>query len=626
MLSDLGSYCLISGIVFGVFSIVYPYMSFRTTYVIPAKAGMTNNGKIPTFAGMTLSLSAYRLTQLAANLCVIFSFLILLTLFITRDFRVISVLTNTSSIMELKYRIAACWSSHETSLLFWVFITSILNIIFIFQTRAKETIANSVSQAIQLCFLLCIFIYANPFKSITTTPTEGLGMNPSLQDIGIMIHPPLLYIAYGIFQIIFSCNISALLGRNVDTKLLLHWSRFGFSILTGAVCLGGWWAYRELGWGGYWFFDPVENISLIIWLFAISYHHSLLQKNMELTKIILGVAPFLCALCGTFLVRSGLLTSVHSFAESKSSFVLLIFSISMLLSTFLLIGYRAYRLETTDEQKSLKYWFMQAGNILWSFAGFILIVSLLIPIISLYFFHEPIEVKPNFFIKTVIPVMLFSSILSGTIYFNRKLPRMLILCALNLIIFAISYLIYKASLLQAFSYYTGSIIISGSIIRWVEKIKSKTLHTSSISMLLGHIGAGIFIIAVCFNNQFGYSKTLNLSVQEKAEIKGDIQAYLIDIKYSASKNYLRQVVNIRLLDKDNEISTLNPELRNYPVEKSLSSEVDIYSIIYNDWYAVINNIDGNKVSLQIFYHPGISFIWLSVFIVCFAIILRSIKS
>jgi cytochrome c-type biogenesis protein CcmF len=268
---------------------------------------------------------------------------------------------------------------------------------------------------------------------------------------------------------------------------------------------------------------------------------------------------------------------------------------------------------------------MQGGNILWSLAGFILIVSLLVPIISLYFFHEPIEVKPNFFIKTVIPAMLFASILSGTVYFNRKLSRMLILCLANLIIFAISYLIFKASLLQAFSYFAGSIIITGSIVRWVEKVKSKTLHTSSISMLLGHIGAGIFIIAVCFNNQFGYSKTINLSVQEKAEIKGEIQAYLVDIKYAPSKNYLRQVANIRILAKDNEITTLNPELRYYPVEKSLSSEVDIYSLIYNDWYSVINNIDGKRLSFQIFYHPGISFIWLSVFIVCFAIILRSIR-
>jgi len=555
---------------------------------------------------------------LSSNLCVIASFFCLLYLFITRDFTVVSVLMNTSSIMELQYRIAACWSCHETSLLFWIFVTSVLNIIFYFQNKESK-VPQLISLSIQLFFVICIFFYSNPFKTIVSTPSEGLGMNPSLQDIGVMIHPPILYTAYSIFQIIFSCTISSMFGCIVpEKKSALNWSRLGLSTLTSAVGLGGWWAYRELGWGGYWFFDPVENISLIVWLFAISYHHSLLQQNMVFTKIFFGILPFLFSVFGTFLVRSGLLVSVHSFAESPSTYIFLVFSIFLFLSSFLLIYLKRNDLFTHNIILSSKYCFMQAGNIFWGIASLILIISIFVPIFYGYFFKEVIEINIRFFVYSVIPAMLFSSILSGAVYFNRKIQKLyfVALCHVPIFIFA------GSNLLESFAYFSGCFIITSSIIRLYEKIKDSSLKLSSISMLLGHSAAGIFIVAVCFNNQYGISKTINIHLHESAKIDRSKKLYLTDIKYDHGANYVNQRAYLRISDNGNEIVILKPELRFYPVEKKFSSEVSIYGSVFADWYAVINNADGNFLSVQIFYHPAIFFIWFSLLLMVIAVALR----
>ncbi len=555
---------------------------------------------------------------LLSNICVIISFFCLLYLFIVRDFTVVSVLMNTSSIMELQYRIAACWSCHETSLLFWIFVTSILNIIFYFQNK-ESIIPQVISLGIQAFFVIAICFYSSPFKSITSIPIEGLGMNPSLQDIGIMIHPPMLYISYGIFQIIFACTIASLFETSIpDKKIILNWSRFGLSVLTAAVGLGGWWAYRELGWGGYWFFDPVENISLIVWLFAISYHHSMLQQNMEFTKVIFGIAPFLFLIAGTFFVRSGLLVSIHSFAESPSTYIFLAFSILLFLFSFLTIYLKRGKLFANAPLINSKYCFMQAGNIFWSIGACILIISILAPIFWGYFYGETIEINEEFFVYSVVPIMLFASILSGAIYFNRRIPKLFVVASCHLPVLFFT----GSNFLESFSYFSGFFIVTSSLIRLYEKIREYSLKLSSISMVLGHVAAGFLIISICYNNQYGFSKTVNIRLHENVKIDGTKRAYLSDIKYTHGANYVIQAVYVRILDRNDEIALLKPEFRFYPVEKRFSSEVGIKSLFFVDWYGVINNTEGDFVSLQIFYHPAISFIWLSLFLMVIAIGLR----
>ncbi len=595
MLTNLGNLFLIFSIISGFFIVIYPFIV------------------------KNFSTSFYKYLLVSFNLSIISAFIILLYLFLSKDFRVISVLMNISSLMEAKYIIAASWSSHETSLLFWCFITSCLTMIFYFQTDFKEAISYSVNSFIQICFLICLYLGANPFRAITSTPGEGLGMNPSLQDIGIMIHPPLLYVSYGIFQIIYSMNIASLFTGNVPA-IIANWSRCALSILLGAIALGGWWAYRELGWGGYWFFDPVENISLLILVFAISYHHSLLQKNFELTKVIFGILPFLSALIGTFFVRSGLLISVHSFAESPSSSLLLTTSILILIFSFIAIGY-FFKGKMDLPEYSSKHYFIQGGNLLWSISGIIIILSIIFPVIYSIIFAEVIEVQSGFFIKTLLPIMLVSSLLSGLIYFNRNLGRLLAVLICNLAILFIAIFIMKASLIQAFSYFVASIIISSSIIRAIEKWSSLTLNIASISMLLGHAAIGILIASICFNKQYGFSENVIVKLQESTKFRNEFTILLTDVNYTNGKNYIKQEANIRIMLRGNEIAKINPELRFYPIEKTLSSEVGIYNSLFADWYGVLNNIKDNQASLQIFYHPAISLIWFSIFLAIFAILL-----
>lgn len=581
------------------------------------------------FAGIILSFKdiSLKITLFSSSVANIFTYFILVYLFISNDFSISSVFFNSSSISPLKYLISASWASHETSLLFWIFCNSVVILIWnIFFSKAKIT--NIIFLLIQNFFLLILYFKANPFENIASKAkiSEGLGLNPLLQDIGILIHPPIIYFSYGLYLLCYSYFINLAFDKNLDQKLISNFSRLAIALLSLAVGLGGWWAYRELGWGGYWFFDPVENISLMVWLFAIGFHHSLIQKDMKITSLFLGIMTYLSIIWGSFFVRSGMLVSVHSFAESNSSLLFLIFSTSLTL--FSIITFIYYYKKSDSEKISLKYIWMQSGNLGWSVSGFLILFTLIYPIFYYLMNNKMIEIKEGFFLKSLIPVMVITSLLSGIVYFRDKMIKIFIINFLALFITFILVYFLNFSLIYYLSISVSIAIILGSSLRFFEKYKDQksSINKPFLSMILGHLSVGLLILSISLNIFFSKEENLVLSENSSKKIWNNFEVKLVNIDYAITDNYVRQFVNLLVLDeKENEITNLKPELRLYQVEKTMTSDVDIFSYVFYDWYGVINKINDDEVNIQIHQRYFISFIWFSILLMFFAFILRLFK-
>ena len=599
---------------------------------------------------------------ITANILIISSYLCMLILFIQNDMSSVSVIFNSSSIMQLKYRITASWSSHETSMLFWNMLIALVNLIFICHSRFKQYYIYLYSSVIQLFIILIVFLTANPFMKISTIPHEGLGMNPMLQDEGMMIHPPLLYIAYSIYQLIFICTLcGSLFRKNLDYFLQLY-SRISLSILTIAIMLGGWWAYRELGWGGYWYFDPVENISLLVWIFGLCFHHVVNMNRLMLSKFIFGILPFLTILFGTYLVRSGTLISVHSFAEAKSSkWIFLLLVLLFITSIFVLLQHavqKGNKINILFKEKLII-----SSNIVWSVCSLIIFITLIFPIIFYVLTNEKIEIEPEFFISTLIPILLINASLMLLSFNFNKLN--LLIYSTAVIIFPIS-IFYRSGITIAFAYYLSVCIIMSGITKLlfiINLIRQKIpvqnfLSLSVISMIISHTAAGLLIFSLAWNNH--HKKVIDLELNKGIEQK-ILPGYIIKLdkmEYAAGPNYIKQKAHLNIFHlknleennksnnsehiKDNSYNTskntknnnktniskeikIIPELRFYPVENTLIADVGLVHYLFYDWYAVITNVDGDNIGLQLIKHPAISLIWLSCILMGVGIILPLFK-
>lgn len=661
---------------------------------------------------------------------VIISFLLLEYAFITSDFSLQNVFFNSSSIIPLVYKISSAWSSHEGSMLLWLSMLSFMGILFIVKlskipkilkveseilnnddnpleskiddnsspnTNPKASNVNSVSDDhsalsnmvtcaafVQVLFCSFVVYSSNPFTLFTTKVTQGLGLNPMLQDTALAIHPPMLYLGYtslyGCFLAIicilicasykdselFNIYISKL--QNALFKLCRFFASIALTALTAGIGLGSWWAYRELGWSGYWFFDPVENISLLPWICAIIMHHSLIAvlKNQQLKKMasFFGLASFLITLYGFFFVRSGIISSVHSFAFSpeRGAYIIAICLIITLLSLLLyFIKFRFLDIKFLDSDQDIptnqnkpvnqdkcskqsisnkmsSTYLISLGNILWSFALLVLLAAITYPIYYSIIWDIDIAIDPSYFHSVFLPLFIPILFLSGSapillrkyqakksteISRNRKYQIILLLKVMSIslalaspiVIFILTSIDDKSIFNKCL---TSSIIIiciylmAASSYAFKNNISKSKLSISakSISMLLGHFGAGLL----------GFSIAINTYLSSEVEFIGqkggivandDLYVSLKNIKFAESPVYYRQIAEFDVQTHNTKL-TLRPENRLYKVENSLSQEVDIYSFITHDLYAVLSKIDNDIITASISYKPMMIFIWLSV--------------
>ena len=577
----------------------------------------------------------------------IISFFLLVFAFCSSDFSVKNVFLNSSTIKPLIYKIAGSWASHEGSILLYVSMLSFISSVYIKITNFPDATKNlqiTILALIQTLFLCFIYFTSNPFDNFKFAPSQGLGLNPVLQDKALSIHPPLLYMGYVTYVTIY-VNAILLLLKPADKQIILknslRMSSFALLVLTAGIGLGSWWAYRELGWGGYWFFDPVENISLMPWLAGIALHHFLLitTKSGKLLNcsIITSFLAFLLTIYGIFFVRSGIISSVHSFTFSaERGFYLFIICSILTLAAFIAFIARKENQhtdlnKTTTPPLTIRDKSIVAGNILWLIALLSLFIAVIYPIYHSFFYKNDIAIDPEYFYKIFIPLFIPLMLLASLAPYLQKKT--------GLFRKLIHLLISLGSILAIYHYATEFGIISASIIfasvflmtqmldlALIEtRYFKESISASKLALIMGHFSLGLLAFAittnVIFSKEIEFIGKTGESVANKFFL-----VKLNNIKFSDTKVYYRQIAEFSIQDNNGNIVILKPENRLYKIENTLSQESDIYSYITHDMFATLSKIDGNVIHAIIYYRPMISFIWLSAFLIAITFLIYITKT
>jgi cytochrome c-type biogenesis protein CcmF len=590
------------------------------------------------------------------------SFFVLVYSFYVSDFSIANVYNNSHSTTPIIFKIAAAWGNHEGSILLWVFLLSFFNVGLMafssvdFYTKAHVLV---VQGWLSLGFLLFIILTSNPFIRIIPPPLEGVGFNPILQDIGLAIHPPNLYSGYVGFSLCFSSMIVAMLTRCDIAALIKHirpWVTLSWSFLTAGIVLGSWWAYGELGWGGYWFWDPVENASLIPWLTSTALLHTLIvsekRKILYGWSIILSIATFTMCILATFLVRSGILTSVHSFAvdPSRGFFILCLFSIIVVFSVALFLLRARHFYSKTSVETVSREGFMLLNNLILLVGAFTVILGTLFPLVYELFAGAQISVGEPYFVATFIPLslpLLVFMVIGSNLNWQRDnlSKHSKFIMVLTLLTVAASILLYSftrkfASITTAVAIVFSIFTIFGMFFTLANKIKlfsstfpqalqrAKKLPLSYYSMIIAHIGIGVLALAISINStsKSEVGKVVQSSDEEISLL--DFKAKLNNITIDAGGNYNSINAKLYVEKNGNELTTLTPELRFYDTKQIQTIESSIYSSLLYDLYSVINisEFDKNEVFVRIFYNPMISWVWLSGLILVFSGVLSIYNS
>ena len=573
-----------------------------------------------------------------ASVLTIISFLSLMFAYISSDFSNFNVFQNSHSNKPLIYKISGTWGNHEGSMLLWI---SILSIYAFFFSLTKNINLNFkkltliIQSSIHIMFGLFIIISSNPFLINSVIVEEGMGLNPILQDPGLAIHPPILYAGYVGYSIVFSIAIAGLFYREENNNWLFiakRWSLISWTFLTGGIALGSYWAYYELGWGGWWFWDPVENISLMPWITGLALVHSLLMVRGEqiLKKwiIFLSILCFSLSIFGTFLVRSGILTSVHSFAAdaSRGIFILLIFFI---ITGF---GFLVFLLKAPENSKPINFLFMNKvsaliiNNILMIIATLTILLGTIYPIFIEVLTNNRISVGGPYFNSTVVPIMipgfLLMSIAPILSWQTNKLKnaKMYVIgfIVISFIVLAQSYF-FKFNTWGFLGLLLGIWIIVASAIsiKSSYKIKFNFKFIQTINPHIAHIGVGIAIIGITSSSVFKNEYSFNLSEGDHFEVK-DVNIIFDKIETTNEINFQALRANFLIKKHDKFLGDIQAGKNYYPVSKMITSEAGIFHEWNRDIYFILGDQKDNDWFIKIFINPFVSFIWIGVMIMVFS--------
>ena len=583
-------------------------------------------------------------TQLQLFFLVV-SFCALAYSFIVHDFSVVYVANNSNTALPLVYRISAVWGAHEGSLLLWALTLAIwAGAVAVFsRSIPKDMLARvlGVMGMISVGFLLFMLLTSNPFDRLVVAPVEGRDLNPLLQDFGLIIHPPMLYMGYVGFSVAFAFAIAALLGGKLDAawaRWSRPWTNIAWLFLTLGISLGSWWAYYELGWGGWWFWDPVENASFMPWLVGTALMHSLAVTEKRGTfkawTVLLAIFAFSLSLLGTFLVRSGVLTSVHAFATDPARGVFILFFLVVVIGGSLaLYAWRApsIRSSTTFELFSRETALLVNNVILVVVAASILLGTLY-PLLLDALGVGKISVGPPYFESVFVPLTIPLAFLMGVgalMRWKQDKPQRLIK-ALG-ILFVISIVVGGLLPLMFGDYRFGAAIglmlatwitlttLQGIRLRLANKdysLKSFiSIPRSFYGMSIAHIGIAIFIVGITLTSIYSEEKDVRMVPGEKFILNG----YSFEFKGVNSipgPNYLAQKGHLTV-SKDNQlVATMYPEKRVYRVQRNPMTEAAIDAGITRDLFIALGEPRGadGAWSLRLYVKPFIRWIWLGTIV------------
>lgn len=536
--------------------------------------------------------------------------------YIISDFSILNIKENSHISLPLLYKITALWGNHEGSILLWSFILIVLTFLIIFIFRNLSIIYLYKTVYIQNVFIIFFIIYtiftSNPFIYTYIYSLNGSELNPILQDTVLAIHPPLIYIGYINSSINLSLVSISLIEKNYNEILKKYLNISGlitWIFLTIGILLGSWWSYYELGWGGWWFWDPVENSALLPWLLTLILIHSIKYEYLIRWTILVNISIFIFSILGTFFVRSGILVSVHSFAVDYSRGILIfVFLIILLILTGIL-----YFKNIKYLYKHTYYSYKAIDNIITINNIIILIIfttillGTVLPTIYSMFLNKNISIGISFYNKTIIPMIIPILIIMSMITYINKIKE------INNYIFSIGTLLFILFIIFIyridFSYYHLIILM---LLLWLitSLIKYVSLYKIINPMILAHLGFFVFITGIIISSVSQLDSVQIVFPGEEINLENHIFNFR-DINYITGLNYYSIYGNIAVINKGDYINILFPEKRYYFIKGIYITKSVIYSNYFADIYAIIG--DGNFKSgwyTKYYYRPLMSFIWI----------------
>jgi len=618
--SSIGYYALILGLGISLILVYFSIKNFQNS--------STLNTKILSFTFLQFFL-------------VVISFACLIISFVLSDFSNETVFNNSHTTKPLFYKIAGTWGNHEGSLLLWLLVLTLFILIFFLKTKNQplkyKLLTLIFQQIIIIGFFLFLIQTSNPFNFIFPTPEEGMGLNPILQDPALAIHPPILYLGYVGSSIIFSSALAATYLNLVSKVWASHikkWIIASWVFLTLGILLGSIWAYYELGWGGFWFWDPVENVSLMPWLALTTLLHCIivLEKKQVLTSwvIILSISTFTLSMCGTFLVRSGILNSVHTFAnDPERGLFILVFLFSLIfISLFIFFFFHKsspnnsnsfFRL-SKETSIIINNWFMM-------YFLSVVLIGTIYPIFLEVLSSQKISVGPPFYHKLIIP-FLIPFLMAMAIGPKLKWIKSNIVDKFYLVLFFAISIVLSFLIVKKFStnLLINTILVSSALYLFFITLRDFfTRKYSNISQNIAHFGFSLLILSILLNNLFSSEIITNLKVGETFT-SSKTKIVFKSINQKQEKNYKSIIANFSIENINETIEDLSPELRIYNQPNIVTSEADIKTTLLLDKFIVINivqNQDYFNVRYQV--KPFMLWIWISVILISFGGLLSFFK-
>jgi cytochrome c-type biogenesis protein CcmF len=599
--------------------------------VLPLVGVLRGNGRL-----MALARPAAA-AQFAA---ISFAYACLLQSFLNNDFSVRYVAEHSNTLLPTFYKVAAVWGGHEGSMLLWALILSMWTVaVAIFSRRLPNemvTTVLSVMGLISIGFLAFLLFASNPYERLLPALADGRDLNPLLQDPGMAFHPPMLYMGYVGFSVAFAFAISALISGRLDAawaRWSRPWTTVAWVFLTLGIALGSWWAYYELGWGGWWFWDPVENASFMPWLVGTALIHSLAVTEkrgaFKNWTVMLAIMAFSLSLLGTFLVRSGVLTSVHAFATDPKRGIFVLSFLAVVVGTSLfLFAWRAPKVGLGGifgmfSRESL----LLVNNVLLTVAASAVLIGTLYPLFLDALDLGKISVGPPYFESIFVPLMAPMVLLMGIAPFARwkaaslsDFPQVLRLVAVAVLLTAIALpiLFGKWSFLTACGILLGTWAIAASLLVVVSRVRGKSgtlaerlgaISLSHWGMVLAHIGVGVFILGVTMVKTYESANDVKMSVGDSTMVGGYTFIFK-GIHELKGANYMAARAQI-VVSRDGKLErVMEPEKRIYTVQRMPMTEAAIDTGLFRDLYVSLGEpIDMQTWVVRVQYKPLVDWIW-----------------
>lgn len=616
MLPELGQILLVTALLMAVLQTVLPLWGAhrgRATWMAVARPAA--------YAQLALLLGAFGVLTAA---------------FVTQDFSVRYVAENSNSLLPLAYRYSAVWGAHEGSLLLWALVLALwCGAVALWSKRLPAEVAARVLGVlgiISIGFLAFLIFTSNPFARLIPAPLEGRDLNPLLQDPGLIIHPPMLYIGYVGFSVPFAFAIAALLEGRVDARWLRWtrpWTNVAWGFLTIGIALGSWWAYYELGWGGWWFWDPVENASFMPWLAGAALIHSqaVTEKRGSFASwtLLLAIAAFALSLLGTFLVRSGVLTSVHSFAAdpSRGTFIL-IFLALVIGGALLLYALRAGALTSDDPRRGFlptsRETLLLANNLLLAAACGMVLLGTLYPLLADALGLGKVSVGPPYFgtLFVVLMAPLVALLPFGPLVnwqrdqASRRLAMLAPWAGLALLLGVIAYFMAPQGALKTAAGVTGAAWVAFGTGRFVwTRLRGNGRFTAEmVGMLLAHGGVALFLAGALLVEALNVQREVALAPGQSLVV-GTYEVRFEGVDHQQGPNYVADRGHLRVFQHDRQLALLHPEKRLYASGGQVMTEAGIHARLNGDVYVALGESLGNNAwAVRVHIKPFVRWIWL----------------